>query len=194
MVDADVEALVFEDFFRDEYPRLVPMLHALTGDRHRAEDLAQEALLRAQRDWRRIAAYDRPGAWVRRVALNAASNAGRRRGRERRALARIGTADEYAAEVPAGDEELWRAVRELPEHQRWAVVLHYVEDRPVAEVAFVLECSEGAVKTHLSRARATLARRLESQTRAPTRASERQRVSGQQRPAWPGNANDFRRR
>jgi RNA polymerase sigma-70 factor (ECF subfamily) len=158
MVDADVEALVFEDFFRDEYPRLVPMLHALTGDRHRAEDLAQEALLRAQRDWRRIAAYDRPGAWVRRVALNAASTAGRRMGRERRALARVG--DPPPLELPAGDEELWRAVRELPEQQRWAVVLHYVEDRPVAEVALVLECAEGTVKTHLSRARAALARRL----------------------------------
>jgi RNA polymerase sigma-70 factor (ECF subfamily) len=158
MVDADVEALVFEDFFRDEYPRLVPMLHALTGDRHRAEDLAQEALLRAQRDWRRIAAYDRPGAWVRRVALNAASTAGRRMGRERRALALVG--DPPPLELPAGDEELWRAVRELPEQQRWAVVLHYVEDRPVAEVALVLECAEGTVKTHLSRARAALARRL----------------------------------
>jgi RNA polymerase sigma-70 factor (sigma-E family) len=160
MVDADVEALVFEDFFRDEYPRLVPMLHALTGDRHRAEDLAQEALLRAQRDWRRIAAYDRPGAWVRRVALNAASNAGRQRGREHRALERAGAVDPPTGELSAGDEELWRAVRELPEQQRWAVVLHYVEDRPVAEVATVLECSEGTIKTHLSRARATLAQRL----------------------------------
>jgi DNA-directed RNA polymerase specialized sigma24 family protein len=62
MVDADVDARVFEDVFRDEYPRLVPMLHVLTGDRHRAKDLAQEALFRAQRDWHRISTYDRPGA------------------------------------------------------------------------------------------------------------------------------------
>jgi RNA polymerase sigma-70 factor (sigma-E family) len=161
MVDADVEALVFEDFFRDEYPRLVPMLQALTGDRHRAEDLAQDALMKAQRDWRRISMYDRPGAWVRRVALNAASNASRRQGREQRALARVAAGDERAGELTAGDEELWQAVRELPEQQRWAVVLHYVEDRPIIEVAVVLECSEGTVKTHLSRARATVARRLE---------------------------------
>ncbi len=159
MVDADVEAQVFEDFFRDEYPRLVPMLHVLTGDRHRAEDLAQEALFRAQRDWRRISAYDRPGAWVRRVALHAASNAGRRRGREERALGRVGVA-EATTELPDADEALWRAVRGLPDQQRWALVLHYVEDRSVADVAAVLECSEGTVKTHLSRARATLARRL----------------------------------
>jgi RNA polymerase sigma-70 factor (ECF subfamily) len=159
IVDADVEALVFEDFFRDEFPRLVPMLHALTGDRGAAEDLAQEALSKAQRDWRRISAYDRPGAWVRRVALNAASNAVRRRGREARALGLVGVA-EPRTELPAGDDVLWRVVRELPEQQRWAVVLHYVEDRPVAEVATILECSEGTAKTHLSRARTTLARRL----------------------------------
>ena len=128
MVDADVEALVFEDFFRDEYPRLVPMLHVLTGDRHRAEDLAQEALLRAQRDWRRISAYDRPGAWVRRVALHAASNVSRRRGgRSGRSAASVWR--ETTTELPAADEGLWRAVRELPDQQRWAVVLHYVEDR-----------------------------------------------------------------
>src|SRR5262245_55550123 len=135
------------------------MLHVLTGDRHRAEDLAQEALLRAQRDWRRISTYDRPGAWVRRVALHAASNASRRRGREERALGRVGVADP-TTELPAVVERLWRAVRDLPDQQRWAVVLHYVEDRSVAEVAAVLECAEGTVKTHLSRARATLARRL----------------------------------
>jgi RNA polymerase sigma factor (sigma-70 family) len=85
----------------------------------------------------------------------------RRQGREQRALARVAAGDERAADLTAGDEELWQAVRELPEQQRWAVVLHYVEDRPIIEVAVVLECSEGTVKTHLSRARATLARRLE---------------------------------
>ena len=59
-----------------------------------------------------------------------------------------------------GDERLWQLVRELPEQQRFAVVLYYVEDRSVAEVAEILECSEGSVKTHLSRARAALARAL----------------------------------
>jgi RNA polymerase sigma-70 factor, ECF subfamily len=164
VVDADVEALVFEDFFRDEYPRLVPMLHALTGDRHGAEDLAQEALMKAQRDWRRISTYDRPGAWVRRVALNASANARRRRAREERALGRVGAVGPPAEATTGEDEALWRAVRGLPVQQRWAVVLHYVADRSLAEIAAVLECSEGTVKTHLSRARAALARRLGEET------------------------------
>jgi RNA polymerase sigma-70 factor (ECF subfamily) len=153
--------VTFERFFRDEYPRLVPMLHALTGDRQRAEDLAQESLAKAQQDWARVSTLDRPGAWVRRVALNASSNVRRRRGREAAALHRIGRAGPEAVDLPAAaDPELWLLVRRLPERQRWAVALHYVEDRALADVAAVLGCSEGAVKTHLSRARATLARQL----------------------------------
>ena len=68
----------------------------------------------------------------------------------------------------AADPELWRLVRRLPEQQRWAVALHYVEDRPVAEVAGVLGCSEGTVKTHLSRAWATLARQLDDTRKGAT--------------------------
>ena len=53
-------------------------------------------------------------------------------------------------------------MRQLPEQQRWAVTLFYVDDRPVSEVARILGCSEGSVKTHLSRARTTLADQLEA--------------------------------
>jgi RNA polymerase sigma-70 factor (ECF subfamily) len=153
------DTLTFDDFFRDEYPRLVPMLQALTGDRGLAEDLAQESFAKAQRYWDRIAAYDRPGAWVRRVALNASSNSRRRREREHSALARVGGGD-VVLELAGGDDELWERVRALPEQQRWAVALFYVEDRSVADTAAVLGCSEGTVKTHLARARGTLARQL----------------------------------
>jgi RNA polymerase sigma-70 factor (ECF subfamily) len=152
------EVSAFQRFFADEFARLVPALHALTGDRARAEDLAQEALDRAHRNWSTVGAYERPGAWVRRVAFNLASNAARSSRREEAALRRVPPAG--VTELPEADERLWALVRELPEQQRWAVVLHYVEDRPVAEVATVLEVSDGTVKTHLSRARATLAARL----------------------------------
>ena len=150
----------FDDFFRSEYPRLVPMVHALLGDRGRAEDVAQEALATAQQSWPTVSRYERPGAWVRRVALNRASNVRRRRGREVVALRRVGIKPETADAPAMGDERLWQLVRELPEQQRFAVVLYYVEDRSVVEVAEILECSEGSVKTHLSRARAALARAL----------------------------------
>ncbi len=163
MLGADDGIVTFERFFRDEYPRLVPMLQALTGDRGRAEDLAQDALAAAQRRWDQISGYERPGAWVRRVALNASSNARRRQRREVASLRRVG-ADDATTETVAGDSRLWALVRALPEQQRWAVALHYVEDRPVAEVAAVLRCSEGTVKTHLSRARTALARQLEARS------------------------------
>jgi RNA polymerase sigma-70 factor, ECF subfamily len=158
MVTASEVGVGYNEFFAAEYPRLVPMLHALTGDRGRAEDLAQEALMRAHRDWERIRSYDSPGAWVRRVALNLASNAARRSRREQRALRRV--PDANASEFAADDEQLWACVRQLPLQQRWVVALFYVEDLPVGDVARVLEITEGTVKTHLSRARATLAERL----------------------------------
>lgn len=158
MVTAAELPLTYEVFFAEEYPRLVPMLHALTGDRGRAEDLAQEALGRAHTEWTRIRDYDRPGAWVRRVALHLASNTARRSAREQRALRRVGLAG--TAQLSPADDRLWRLVRELPDQQRWAVALHYVDDLSVARVAEILEVTEGTVKTHLSRARATLARRL----------------------------------
>jgi RNA polymerase sigma-70 factor, ECF subfamily len=158
MVQAPDATTAYERFYGEELPRLVPMLHAFAGDRGRAEDLAQEALSRAHREWATVSAYDRPGAWVRRVALNLASNAARRNRREERALRRVRSVDTF--ELPAADLHLWALVRQLPDQQRAAVVLHYVEDRSVAEVAEVLEISEGTVKTHLSRARAALAVRL----------------------------------
>ena len=158
MVQAPDLTTAFERFYSEELPRLVPMLHAYTGDRGRAEDLAQEALSRAHREWATVSTYQRPGAWVRRVALNLASNAARRSQREQRALRRLRSVQ--IVELPAQDLRLWSLVRELPEQQRAAVVLHYVEDRSVAEVADVLEISDGTVKTHLSRARAALAARL----------------------------------
>lgn len=158
MVDASEIPLTYEQFFADEYPRLVPMLHALTGDRGRAEDLAQETLARAHREWHRISEFERPGAWSRRVALNLAANSARSARREHRALRRLGVPT--TGQLSPADEHLWSLVRELPDQQRAAVVLHYVDDLSVAQVAETLEVSDGTVKTHLSRARATLARHL----------------------------------
>jgi RNA polymerase sigma-70 factor (ECF subfamily) len=59
--------------------------------------------------------------------------------------------------LPERHDELWRAVRRLPPHQAKAVVLHYVDDCSVAEIASILGCADGTVKTHLHRARRTLA-------------------------------------
>ncbi|MGI8937007.1 MAG: sigma-70 family RNA polymerase sigma factor [Iamia sp.] len=153
----------FDEFFRAEYAGLVVLLTAMSGSRAAAEELAQEAMLRAHVRWERIARYDRPGAWVRRVALNLGRNRWARRRSERSALTRLAQErppdDPYGATVP--DDEFWSVVRALPRRQAAAVALHYLEDLPVSEVAEVLGCAEGTAKVHLHRGRAALARRLD---------------------------------
>jgi len=154
--------LTFDAFFRIEYPRLVRMVRALCRDPQRAEELAQDALAQAHAQWERVSTYDSPGAWVRRVALNLSANAHRNRRREVAAIERL-TPSDRANVVELADGNLWRAVRSLPEQQRSAVVLFYIADTSVADIAEVLKCSQGSVKTHLSRARHTLAVLLSAQ-------------------------------
>jgi RNA polymerase sigma-70 factor, ECF subfamily len=151
----------FEHFYLREYRGVVELAYALSGNRAGAEDITQEAFLRAHRDWPRVGRYQHPGAWVRRVAVNLATSTLRRRVIEARALARFWAQREPSlVELPASQADFWRAVRSLPRRQAQAIALHYLEDLSVAEVARVLGCAEGTVKAHLHTGRATLARRL----------------------------------
>lgn len=151
----------FGPFFLDEYPKLVALVTALTGDRGLAEDVAQEAMLRAYRRWATVSGYERPGAWVRRVALNLASSARRRRRAERRAVARLAARPQIVVpELSAESAELWAQVRTLPRRQATAVTLYYLADASVADVAAAMGCAEGTAKAHLHQARAALAVRV----------------------------------
>lgn len=162
---ADAWASGYEAFFRLEYPRLVALLVAVTGSRPVAEELAQEALLRAHVRWDRIVRYDRPGAWVRRVALNLASHHRRRRRSERSAVDRLQRqhpVEPYAYDdTGSRPDDFWALVRQLPPRQAAAIALYHLEDRPVAEVAAILGCAEGTAKAHLHKGRAALARLLD---------------------------------
>jgi len=151
----------YEDFFREELRPLVALATAIAGA-DRGEEIAQEALLRAHREWDRIARYDKPGAWVRRVAINLATSSQRRRSAERRALQRVATRRQLDAPPPEVDD-FWALVRRLPDRQAAAVALHYLEDLSVAEIADTLGCAEGTAKAHLHKARRTLAEHLRSQ-------------------------------
>lgn len=160
-VPSDRDA-AFSRLFREEHPRIVRELQHMVGDAETARDVAQEAFVRLYVGWRKVSRYERPGAWVRRVAIRLAMNALRSRQAQRRALRRIGppeTAPTPGPE-PAGGAALHRAVLGLPGAQRAAVVLHYIEDRPLREVADVLDCSEATVRVHLHRARNQLRARL----------------------------------
>lgn len=156
----------FDSFYRREFPRMVDLAHALSGSRLAAEDLAQEAMIAAHRDWRRIGTLDRPGAWVRRVVVNRAASMYHRRRAELRAIARLGPLRGVPpARLDAESHEFWEAVRRLPHRQAQAVALHYLDELSVTEIADVLGCAENTVKVHLHRGRVALAERLRLEER-----------------------------
>jgi RNA polymerase sigma-70 factor, ECF subfamily len=153
-----VEAEAFEAFYLREYHAVVRLAYALSGSRLVAEDIAQEAFLRAFDHWERI---QHPSAWVRKVAVRRAGRTVRRRLLEARALARLVAGRGPAvAELPEQDAEVWRAVRALPRRQAQVIALRYVADASVAEIARTLDLAEGTVKAQLHRARQSLAVRL----------------------------------
>lgn len=155
----------FEEFFRREFVSLASLGTAITGDRCEGEDVAQVALSRAHRDWDRVSRYDNPGTWVRRVTINLALSARRRAAVGTRATLRLaGSRSETEPEWVEADPELWAAVARLPRQQRAAVALHYLEDRPVAELAELMGCSASTARVHLHRGRSAIARALEVQS------------------------------
>lgn len=157
---AGVVRVPFEEFYRREYAAVVRLTFVLSGRSEVAEDVAQEAFLSAQRRWDRIAAYDDPGGWVRRVATNRCRSGFRRASAEVRALARLRGRPPEAVVLPEPAAELWQAVRSLPRRQAQVLALTYVEDRTAADVAALLGCGEETVRTHLRRGRDALARKL----------------------------------
>jgi RNA polymerase sigma-70 factor (ECF subfamily) len=154
----------FEEFFRSEYRRVVGLALALCGRPAVAEELAQDAFVSAYRHWDRVAGYDDPGAWVRRVVVNLATSALRRRSREVRALTRFASRREpEQALLAVDDDEFWKAVRALPRRQAQCVALRYLEDRTTEEIAVILAIAAPTVRVHLHAARAALASRFGEQ-------------------------------
>jgi RNA polymerase sigma-70 factor, ECF subfamily len=148
----------FEAFYLREYQAVVRLAYALSGSRLAAEDIAQEAFLRAFRDWEAIR---NPSAWVRQVAVRRAGRTVHRRLLEARALARLVAGRGPAVTgLPEQDAKVWRAVRALPRRQAQVIALRSVAGVPVAEIAQVLGLAEGTVKAQLHRARVALAARL----------------------------------
>lgn len=158
---SDVSPVAFEAFFRTEFPRLLNLSSALVGDRAQAEDLTQEALLRAHRAWATVGMLESPGGWTRLVLLNLIRDAMRRRKHERRPHQSLGTSSSVVDDLLSG--EWWAAVRRLPVLQRSVVALHYIDDMSISDVSTVLGVSAGSVKSSLSRARAALTRALASE-------------------------------
>jgi RNA polymerase sigma-70 factor (ECF subfamily) len=150
----------FEDAFRAEYPGVVRVVSPIVGSVADAEAVAQDAFLKAYTRWRRVGGYDRPGAWVRRVAIrDAVRFAQRHRHSE---AAEAGGPDQ--TEAVAASVDLERALRRLPPRQRACVVLYHLADWPMEDIAEALGCREATVRVHLHRGRNALAVMLGSDT------------------------------
>lgn len=152
----------FAEFYSATWPRTLAVVYALTGDRGAAEEVAQEAYVKAWSHWTRVSRYDQPAAWVRQVATRMAVS----RWRRSRVASAWFVRNRQEQVVDPPDETttaLVRALQQIPETQRRAIVLHHLADLPVAEVARIEHCPVGTVKARLSRGRTALAALLSDQ-------------------------------
>jgi RNA polymerase sigma-70 factor (ECF subfamily) len=150
----------FEDLYRAEYPGLVAVATALTGDFRASEDLVQDTMVKALLRWRWLQSYGRPGAWCHRVLTNACRSWGRRRRTEMQFWSRQRRGDALVDGPSVEFLVFWQAVRRLPTRPRAAVALYYAGDRTMAEVASILGVPDGTVRSDLSRARIVLAKEM----------------------------------
>ena len=151
----------FDEIYAAHYGALTVQLYAYFGDRQEAQDVVQEAFCRAYARWRTMSRLDDPVAWVRRVAWNLAVS----RWRHKRTIRRFLRSQRPVEPNVGGPEPervaLIAALATLPDNQRRAIVLRYLADLPVSEIADREGVPEGTVKSWLHRARQALAARLD---------------------------------
>jgi RNA polymerase sigma-70 factor (ECF subfamily) len=150
----------FAELYEECYRRLVLTAYAMTNDLGAAEEVTQEAFAIAYGRQVKVAGADNPEAWLRTVVVNLV----RRRWRRRALLDRILRREEPEPGPPPGEHlDLHAAIQGLAPEFRSVVVLHYLADLPIDEVASLVDIPIGTVKSRLSRARATLAERLSTE-------------------------------
>ena len=147
-------------FVQREHPRLVRAVHLLLDDHGVAEEIAEEALLRAASRWGQLATMDSPGGWTHRVAINLATSQLRRRRLERRARTRMSRDGVMAPPDTATAVTVRAALQALPETHRRVLVLRHVLDWTTAEIAELDGSTPEAIRQRLHRARAALRDRL----------------------------------
>jgi RNA polymerase sigma-70 factor (sigma-E family) len=147
--------------YEEHYVPLLRLCILLSGDRQVAEDIVQDAFVRVTPRIEEVPT-DHLASYLRRVALNLWKNRLRSLTRERRARDRTGIVH---VTDPIGEDRaaLWAAVLRLPKRQRACLVLRYYEDLPEREVAALLRCSIGTVKSQTSRALTRLRKEFEGE-------------------------------
>ena len=151
----------FVEFVHARSAALMRTAYLLTGDRGVAEDLVQSSLLAAFRSWSRIREPAARAAYVQTILVRQTLSWRHRRGRSDVLMPTV-PEPAHTGEWSVSDERtsLWPLVLTLSERQRAVVVLAYYEDLRETDIAAVLGCSTGAVKSHRARALRALRERL----------------------------------
>jgi RNA polymerase sigma-70 factor (ECF subfamily) len=153
----------FDAFYTASFSRVAGQIYAITGDWGEAQDAVQDAFIRAWDHRRTFDLEHAPEAWIRITAWRLAVSRWRRVTRGLRLAERY---HERRTVEPPGDAHLLltAALRELPEVERRALVLHYLCDLSVEQVAVETGSTTSAVKSRLARGRAGLAAGLVDDT------------------------------
>ena len=154
--DADPPAGGFDEAYRRLRPGMVRLAHLLTGSVEAAEDVVHDAFLACSRRWSTL---ESPDAYVRRAVVNQARSSLRQAGRDRDKADRFGRAAPVTVGMPDIDD-LWDALRLLPDRQRMALVLRFYQDLALADIAGLLDCRLGTVKSLIHRGLARLSQEV----------------------------------
>lgn len=159
-----------EDFVREvyqaSYRRLVVQLIGTCGDASMAEEVVQEAFVRAIARSSAFRRMDNPEAWLRHVAVNLARSRWRRMKKFTGLMPRLAVSG-TAPDLSPDHVTLMAALARLPQAQREAIAMHHLADLPVHEIAAALGVPSGTVKARLVRGRAALAQLLFEESEVP---------------------------
>lgn len=163
-----METVVFESIVEQNYSRVLRTAFLLTGNAWEAEDLAQETFLQAFRARKRFAERSQASTWLHAILLNLYRKGLRaERRRNRRWLSWLQKSSKSVSEAPDQDIErqewqasLWSKVASLPEPQRLAITLRYAEGMTNDQIAEVLNCPIGTIKSRLHHGLAALQKQL----------------------------------
>ena len=152
--------VTYEEFADSRLGALLRYAVMLTGDQHTAQDLVQDTMVRVQLNWRRVAGSDSPDGYVRKMLTNQFIDL-RRGSWLKRVLLRpepdaLRVVPSDHADETVERDRVWSLLARLPRRQRAALVLRYYEDLPDADIAEVLGCAVGTVRSSISRALAAL--------------------------------------
>lgn len=166
----------FDELFEKGFTRIVRSLALVGADRATAEDLTQEAFCLTYQRWSEVCRYDNPIAWVAKTALNKWRQHRRTADRRHGLLAQVDPLHlvKENKDLDEVDKRLaiQRSLERLPQRQREAIVLHYILDQSLSDVALTLELAEGTVKAYLHDARHSLAHLMTDDGEGPNREGD----------------------